>query len=260
MPDEFIDLTVTSPPYDDMDDDFNPIQKNGQRIYNGYSWDFKAIARELFRVTKTGGVVVWIVNDPTINGSESLASSLQKIFFRRVGFNIHDTMIYEKMNPLPINGKTLTQCFEYILVLLKGTNKNMKFNKITIAAKSFFPNWKIANSTVYDKNGKKKIKKSRFDKQLTTGKNILSYAVGGIHTTLDTVEHPGKFPEKLAEDNIYLWSNAGDIIYDPFMGSGTTAKMAHLMKRNWIGSEISQEYVDLSNKRIDPYLKQETLF
>ena len=56
LPDNYIDLTVTSPPYDNL------------RTYNGYSFDFENIAKELFRVTKQGGVVVWVVGDQTING------------------------------------------------------------------------------------------------------------------------------------------------------------------------------------------------
>ena len=84
MPDNFIDLTVTSPPYD------------GLRDYNGYSFPFEDIAKELFRTTKEGGIVVWIVNDATINGSETLTSFKQAIYFNEVGFNVHDTMIWRR--------------------------------------------------------------------------------------------------------------------------------------------------------------------
>ena len=64
-------------------------------------------------------------------------------------------------------------------------------------------------------------------------------------------EHPAMFPESLASDHIISWSNEGDLVYDPFMGSGTTAKMAILNKRNWVGSEISEEYCKIIERRIN---------
>ena len=88
MPDNFIDLTVTSPPYDNL------------RTYNGYCFDFENVAKELFRVTKKGGVVVWVVSDATINGSETGTSFKQALYFMQCGFNLHDTMIYAKENPI----------------------------------------------------------------------------------------------------------------------------------------------------------------
>lgn len=89
IPDCSIDLTVTSPPYDNL------------RIYNGNidQWNFEkfqGIARELFRVTKDGGVVVWVVGDATIKGSETGSSFRQALYFKDLGFNLHDTMIYAK--------------------------------------------------------------------------------------------------------------------------------------------------------------------
>lgn len=258
MPDEFIDLTVTSPPYDDMDEDFNPMPKNGMRDYNGYSWNFKAIARELFRVTKTGGVIVWVVNDPTIDGSESLASSLQKIYFRRVGFNIHDTMIYNTDKP-PMNDNRYQQSFEFVIILIKTKLKT--FNPIMEKSVKFG-----TRSTNYfgHRNLEGAFKKRSGGKfvqnQEKIKTNIWKYYVGQGSDDELAFEHPARFPEALARDHIYSWSNEGDLVYDPFMGSGTAAKIAHMMKRNWIGSEISQEYVDLAYKRIDPYLRQTTLF
>ena len=84
MPDGVIDLVITSPPYDDL------------RNYKGYSFDFESIAKELFRVVKEGGVVVWVVGDATVDGSETGTSFRQALFFKEVGFNLHDTMIYMK--------------------------------------------------------------------------------------------------------------------------------------------------------------------
>lgn len=248
MPDGFINLTVTSPPYDDMDLDFNPIPKNGMRAYNGYSWNFKKIAQELYRVTKTGGVVVWVVNDPTINGSESLASSLQKIYFRKCGFNVHDTMIYQTSKP-PENSNRYQPSFEYMFVLSKSYVE--VFNQINIRTKHAGEKvggtfWK-SNGEMENRHGSKPVSETFVRENVW---RIVERNGNG---------HPAAFPESLARDHIYSWSNEGDLVYDPFMGSGTTAKMAHLLKRNWIGSEISSEYCELARKRIDPYLRQTIL-
>lgn len=129
VPDEFIDLTMTSPPYDDMNENFEVVQKGGMRTYEGYSWDFKKLAEELFRTTKPGGMVVWVVNDPVINGSKSLASSFQKIYFRKCGFDILDTMIYEKNGCSMPDKYRYLQCFEYMIVLSKGRPKTVNFLK-----------------------------------------------------------------------------------------------------------------------------------
>jgi len=246
MPDCFIDLTVTSPPYD------------GLRIYNGYSFPFEDIAKELYRVTKHGGIVVWIVGDATVDGCESLTSFKQALYFNLIGFNIHDTMFYKKNSyPFPPSNRYFN-VIEYMFVLCKGTPITTNLLKTKTIKKVI----KNHSSKCRQKDGTmENIKyKTGFDERVRD--NVWIYEVGNGKSTLDkiTFEHPATFPEKLAADHIYSWSNEGNLIYDPFMGSGTTAKMAHLQKRNWIGSEISQKYVDIANKRIYPYLNQLTLF
>ena len=79
---------------------------------------------------------------------------------------------------------------------------------------------------------------------MKTKDNVWSYGSKSIKG------HPAIFPEKLANDHILSWSNEGDLVFDPFMGSGTTAKMAILNNRNWIGSEMSSEYCDITNERV----------
>lgn len=245
MPDEFIDLTVTSPPYD------------GLRDYNGYVFDFEKIAKELFRVTKKGGVVVWVVSDQTINGCESLTSFKQAIYFvEQCKFNLHDTMIYEQ-NGTGAKGSNLSywQSFEYMFVLAKG--KPRTINRLTQPNK--FAKTKLWYSDKQEKvNGSRKFRANIIRPDNSVRSNVWKYDVGALAQN-DKVNHPAVFPEKLARDHIYSWSNEGDLVYDPFMGSGTTAKMAHIMKRCWIGSEISQEYVDIANKRLEKYLRQEVL-
>lgn len=261
LPDACIDLTVTSPPYDDMDMDFNPIPSRGLREYNGYIWNFKWLSRQLYRVTKPGGVVVWVVNDPTINGSESLASSLQKIYFRKVGFNLHDTMIYDKGNhPChdPRNAR-YKQSFEYMFVLSKG--KPATYNEIADKPVRY-PNKKHAATSHRKEDGEMRRYRtfeSKGDYQARG--NIWAYNTGYMHSTKDlyAYDHDAIFPEALARDHIISWSNPGDIILDPFSGSGTTAKMAYLLDRNFLGFDISHEYVTLAQKRVRGAMNQPKL-
>ena len=243
MPDVFIDLTVTSPPYDNL------------RTYNGYSFDFESIAKELFRVTKTGGVVVWVVGDATVNGSETGTSFRQALYFMDCGFRLHDTMIYTTDKP-PQSGSRYEQEFEYMFVFSKG--KITTFNPIKRKRK-----WedKRQEKAYHRNTGGVLKKKHKVNIDMVSAGNIWYYTTGGGLTTIDGIafKHPAIYPDKLASDHIYSWSNEGDLVYDPFMGSGTTAKMAHLLKRNWIGSEISPEYVEIAEKRIRPYLQQQMI-
>ena len=230
MPDDFVDLTVTSPPYDNL------------RNYNGYSFDFEAVAKELYRVTKQGGVVVWVVGDATIKGSETGTSFKQALYFKEIGFNLHDTMIYEKKGfrfPFP---NRYHQTFEYMFVFCKGKLKN--FNAIK-DRKNIHTN-RTGKNMKREKDGSKTFRKEFKTEEYGKRFNVWRYNTGGK----TNFNHPAIFPEQLANDHIISWSNEGDLVYDPFMGSGTTAKMAILNKRNWIGSEISEEYCKIIEKRI----------
>jgi len=243
MPDGFVDLTVTSPPYDNL------------RTYNGYEFDFEPIAQELYRVTKKGGVVVWVVGDATINGSETGTSFRQALYFKEIGFNLHDTMIY-KQSGTGARGSNLAywQTFEFMFVFAKD-------NPITVNRIADRKNLNFGNKVPgrVDINGKPKKEANHEVSYIGIRNNIWEYPVGFANQS-DKTEHSAPFPEALAKDHILSWSNENDLIYDPFMGSGTTAKAAHLLNRNWIGSEISSEYVDLANKRLEPYLAQSSLF
>ena len=233
MPDGFVDLTVTSPPYDNL------------RTYNGYSFDFEAVAKELYRVTKQGGVVVWIVGDTTVKGSETGTSFRQALFFKEIGFNLHDTMIWEKKDPIPqVKQKRYWNCFEYMFILSKGQPKI--FNGIMVTAKTA---GKKRNETLKQITTGKQV---RIQKEWVTAKERIKKNIWTIATATakEINGHTAVFPEQLANDHIISWSNEGDLVYDPFMGSGTTAKMALVNKRNWIGSEISEEYCKIIETRI----------
>jgi len=237
MPDNFIDLTVTSPPYD------------GLRKYNGYSFEFEKIAKELFRVTKMGGTLVWVVGDATVGGSESGTSFKQALFFKEVGFNLHDTMIFHKQNPIPqIYRKRYNNEFEYMFIFTKGTLKT--HNPIMIDC--IHAGLKLKGTTYknYSKNEQKRVKIANPVKKLKIKGNIWLYIVGKKLEDQEAKLHSAPFPCQLANDHIISWSNVNDLVYDPFMGSGTTAKMAILNKRNFLGSEISEEYVTMAETRI----------
>ena len=247
MPDNFVDLTVTSPPYDNL------------RLYEGYEWDFERVAQELFRVTKPGGVVVWVVNDQTIDGSESLTSCKQKIYFREnCGFNIHDTMIYRKKNFIPLTHNRYEQEFEYAIVLSKGKPKT--FNPIMVD--NLLGGKNISRSSTYENHA---LRGRKFKQPILSSKikgNIWEYNCGTNCSTKDEIAfaHPAIFPERLAQDHIISWSNEREIIYDPFMGSGTVAKMCIATNRNYVGSEISKKYCDIAERRLQPYKSNIDMF
>ena len=238
LDDESVDLIITSPPYD------------GLRTYNGYSFDFENIAKELYRVVCDGGVIVWIVNDSTVKGSESGTSFRQALYFKEVGFNLWDTMIWRKTNPIPNDTRQnrYIQAFEYMFVLSKGKPKTCNYLKEKSKCGGMVTN----NTSQIKANGN-----SRTDrKEARKGMIVNEYKIltniwdcSSVHKNEKT-KHPAQFPEQLANNHIISWSNEGDIILDPFMGSGTTAKMAKLNGRNFIGFEISKEYCEIAEERI----------
>lgn len=243
MPDRCIDLTVTSPPYDNL------------RAYNGFSFDFEGIAKELYRITKDGGVVVWVVGDATIKGSETGTSFRQALFFMECGFNLHDTMIYQKdACPFPETNRYYPS-FEYMFILSKGKPKtanlimdkpNKRFGEKIIGT-GRNPDGTLKQHTAV------KNKTNRVVKEFGIRTNVWQYSPGYNKSTKDkyAYKHPAIFPEQLAEDHIISWSNPGDIVFDPFIGSGTTAKMALLLGRIYCGVDISEEYCEIARRRVE---------
>lgn len=244
MPDDFLDLTVTSPPYDDL------------RTYNGYSWIFAVLVRHLLRKTKPGGVVVWIVNDKTVRGDETGTSFIQALGFKAAGWRLHDTMIWKKPNPTPSDGRIprYVQSFEYMFVFSKGTPKT--FNPERVPTKNAGKGSREHNNyPARRENGGKSFDRV---KSLTAAvrdtrvaHNVIEIPVNNGAGDGFATKHPAPFPERVAKFHIETWSNPGDVVFDPFLGSGTTAKVARQLERNWIGSEISEEYVELANERLN---------
>ena len=235
FPPDCIDLTVTSPPYDNL------------RTYNGFTFDFETIARQLFRVTKAGGVVVWVVGDATVKGSETGTSFRQALYFMECGFKLHDTMIYLKSNPVPMTHNRYEQQFEYMFVFSKG--KPNTFNPLMQPCKTAGKKYNIKRNRPYDGNSQRHFR----DEEIVTASekykyNVWEYAVGTNKNKSNV--HPAVFPEALAQDHILSWSNENDTVLDCFCGSGTTPKMAKLLNRHYIGIDTSAEYVALANERL----------
>lgn len=232
MPDECIDLTVTSPPYDNL------------RKYNEFTWDFELTANELYRITKQGGVVVWVVNDQTIKGSETGTSFKQALYFKDIGFNLHDTMIWEKTGMIPTQDRYYN-IFDYMFIFSKGKPKTMNFicdHKTTAGGRV------QKKDKCINKGHNEKSEDTFIRKEYSRRPNIWRIAIG---RNTETKGHPAVFPEQLANDHILTWSNKQDIVFDPFSGSGTTAKMAMLNNRKFIGCELSEKYCKTIKERLE---------
>ena len=231
---EFVDLTVTSPPYDDL------------RDYNGYKFDAKSMLSSILKATRPGGVCVWVVGE-RINGGRSLTSFEHAFIGRDVGWTVHDVMIYQKKNTPFMRSNAYTNCYELMLVFSKGKPKT--FNQLTEPTKR--SGWETA---VYGKgaDGDNSKRRAIELKKQKTRTNIWQYAVGLGGTTSDRIafQHPAVFPEGLARDHILSWSNPSDLVLDPMCGSGTTCKMAQEAGRNWLGIDISEEYISIAKQRL----------
>jgi len=243
--DSSIDLIVTSPPYDTLRE-----YKEGKNFSNIWNEDkFKELAKELYRVLKDGGVMVWVVGDMTTNGSESLTSFKQAIYFKDIiGFKVHDTMIYAKKGFRNPSSNRYHQIFEYMFIFSKGKPKT--FNPIKDRKNKYK---KSGSIMVRNKNGKLVKKKKSVDlREYGQRFNIWEYSIGGRSDELSKLlaNHPAIFPLDLAKDHIKSWSNEGDVVLDPFLGSGTVAIASKQLKRKYIGIDISQEYCEIAKKAL----------
>lgn len=228
LPDGCIDLVVTSPPYDDL------------RTYGGHSWDFYGVAWNLARVLKPGGVIVWVVADATKGGSETGSSMEQALHFKRLGLDLHDTMVYQTSKP-PINDNRYQAAWEYMFVLSRGKPKSWN----PIKEKAVYAGKNVGNGATYwSADGTKKPRHHvNAVAEMRVRENVWRIV------SRPGVGHPAVFPEQIASDHIMSWSNKGDIVLDPFMGSGTTAKAAQELGRHYIGFEINPEYVEICRQR-----------
>lgn len=243
MPDCCIDMVMTSPPYDAL------------RDYHGYSFDYKATLSELYRVLKTGGVAVWVVNDQTTKGSETGTSFRQALYAMDVGFNLHDTMIWIKAGGGSVGSNLCyRQNFEYMFVFSKGKPKTV--NLIRDHENTYVGNThkghgrrKADGSIKVDEGGFRVVPETSIrDNWWRITRNCVD------------VGHPAVFPVALARDHIITWSNPGDTVLDPFMGSGTTGIAAHRTGREFVGIEISEEYFNIAKRRLERETSQMSMF
>ena len=251
LPDNTFDGVVTSPPYDDM------------RSYNGYAFDYKEVGHQLFRTLKEGRNLVWVVNDQTKGFCESLTSFKTAIYFvEECGFKLLDTMIYNKNTGATIDAeksKRYLSRFEYMFVFTKG--KPTIFNPITqkkkdssIARKSL----SIANRKADGSLVRRKVNNKGFGDYVVKS-NVWDFSVGYGQAYFtwerDIINHPAIFPYPLAVDHITSWTNEGDLVYDPFMGSGTTACACVDNNREFVGTDMSSTYIKESYERIEAHKK-----
>ena len=240
LPDASVDMCITSPPYDNL------------RTYKGYIFPFEEIAGELFRVIKEGGVVVWVVNDATINGTETGTSFRQALKFKEIGFNIHDTMIFLKSNPIPqIYRKRYTNVFEYMFVFSKGTVAT--HNPIYVPCMRAGLELKGTTYKNFSTGTQTRGKMAKPVKEDKLKGNVWEYVVGKKAVDQEAKGHPAPFPYDLAKDHILSWTNEGETVLDPMCGSGTSIVAASDLKRKYIGFDISEEYCELANKRLEKH-------
>ncbi|WP_302581751.1 site-specific DNA-methyltransferase [uncultured Bacteroides sp.] len=247
MPDNSVDMCITSPPYDNL------------RTYKGFVFPFDDIVRQLFRIVKDGGVVVWIVCDATINGSETCTSFKQAMSFVSAGFNLHDTMIFRKINPVPqIYRKRYNNEFEYMFVFSKGAVAT--HHALTMPCLHAGLELKGTTYKNYSKGEQKRGKLANPVKSEKIKGNIWEYVVGKKAVDQEAKSHPAPFPYDLAKDHILSWSNENEIVLDPMCGSGTSCVAAFDNNRRFIGIDICAEYCDLSKERVEKHRNDVGIF
>ncbi len=231
-----IPLTVTSPPYD--------------RVRLFAPWDFERVAEELYRVSEPGGVVCWVVQDGFEKGGRTLTSFKQTLHFSRLGFLLWDVLIVvAKSYQLPTKGRYVS-LFHYCFVLTKGrpNTVNLLRDKPNKCAGKMKRTWHRRSPDGSMRRGLLPQPIALYGRR----SNVWDYATGFNTTTKDreAFAHKALMPEKLARDLIVSFSRPYDVVLDPFAGAGTTAKMAMLTGRRWLGFEIEPEYVALACERL----------
>jgi len=240
------DLTVTSPPYDDL------------REYGGYTFDFEGIATQLLRVTKDGGVVVWIVNDQTIDGDESGTSFRQALYFKSIGFKLHDTMIWHKPGASNPSVVRYNQTFEYMFILAKGTP--VTFNGLRDRRNKW--RGRFGAGTVREWDGSMahtKVDKVQYG-EFGLRDNVWNVLMANQENICQPNAHPAMFSKALARDHVLSWSNPGDKVLDSMCGSGTTGVACAELGRDFVGIELDAGYCEIARKRIDAAMRQGKLF
>lgn len=224
-----IDLCVTSPPYDAL------------RDYNGCTWDFDIFMNVALWLSLTTKNIVWIVNDSCVDEGETGNSFRHALEFMRLGYKLHDTMIWEKSNFSNPSHNRYHQLFEYMFIF--KTN-SISFNPIKDKVNITSGSGPLGKNTFREKSGGLAERKSVIISDLGMRGNVWKMNTTGQENPCKAIKHPATFPYKLAHDHIVSWSDPGDLIVDPFLGSGTTLRAAKDLGRKAIGIEISEEYCE----------------
>lgn len=239
--DNVFDMVMTSPPYDN-------IRSYGDiSCWNQSIWI--EILKELYRTVKKGGVVVWVTNDSTVGGGETLSSFKQAIDAQSIGFLVHDTMIWKKTNFSNPSSTRYHQTFEYMFVFSKGKPKT--FNPIMDRQNIYAGKiGSYGKNTVTQRDGSKKERPRKINSDFGMRHNVWEMKTSGQTGESKAFHHPAMFPLQLAKDHVISWSNEGDVVLDPFMGSGTTGQACMELKRQFVGIEINKEYFDIAYQRL----------
>jgi len=236
LPSESVQMACTSPPYDNL------------RTYGGFSWDFEATARELYRVMCAGGIVCWNVNDSVVDGSETLTSCKQKIFFReQCGFRVHDTMIYERTNFGHPEKTRYHNLFEYVFIFSKGAPRT--FNPICDKRNIWAGSGTFGVNSVRLADGSMSVRPRNIITQWGMRGNVWRGPTSGQEKVCNGSIHPAVMPEWLAHDLVLSFSNIGDTVLDPMAGSGTTGQVALELGRKAILIELNPKYIELIEQR-----------
>ncbi len=238
LPDNCVDLVVTSPPYDNI------------REYTGFSLDLNKIGIELFRVMKVGSIVAIVIQDQTKNFAKTLTSFRLAIdWCDNIGFKLFECLIYKKLGA---EGAWWNKRFrvdhEYMMVFLKG-DRPAYFDKEPLKIPSKWGGVTMTGGGTRLTNGTRIETRPITINPMKCRGTVWNYETAGDGTRMKH-KHPATYPDKLPYDFIRCFCPPYGVVLDPFIGSGTTALAALALKRNFIGIDISEEYVELTNQRI----------
>ncbi|QPJ86789.1 site-specific DNA-methyltransferase [Serratia marcescens] len=248
MNDDSVDLVVTSPPYADQ----RKSTYGGISADNYVDW-FTPIAQELLRVLKPSGSFILNIKEKAVSGERHTYVLELILKMRELGWYWTEEYIWHKKNSFP--GKWPNRFRDSWERCLHFT-KNKKFAMYQDAVMVPMGDWKnsrLKKLSSTDKTRDESSVGSGFGKKIENwvGKEM-AYPTNVLHmaTECGNKSHSAAFPEALPEWFVKLFTRKGDVVLDPFSGSGTTIKVSERLGRIGIGSEVLKEYCQISAERI----------